>query len=257
MPTNIQQFYKRTVNITDINFTEEELKLMDKGLQHNPGHNNLHILVVDTDIAINNLNIKDKTSLKTYCAYQLKKGSGSTKGYRNEEGKGENRTLGKIKKKIKEENLVITKADKGNTAVILKKDYIQRVEDFLNTNNFEVLDKFNFNNFISMIKTNIKNCTLLFDEIEQKSLIVNNPQIPRLYGLMKLQKSHDLNNIPIRPVVSNINTPVQLLAKHLNCYLKNLLQFKPKYTIKNSNELIEINPKCKCTCRFNVSLLGR
>lgn len=66
-------------------------------------------------------------------------------------------------------------------------------------------------------------------------LIPMNPTIPRLYGLPKTHKI----NCPIRPVVSNINSPTYFLGKWLNNYIKNVIDFRPKFGISNSNELIQ------------------
>lgn len=53
------------------------MDLLDKGLQHNTGNREkkqgFEHLLVDTEVAIENLDVTDKTALKTYCAYQLKK----------------------------------------------------------------------------------------------------------------------------------------------------------------------------------------
>lgn len=62
-----------------------------------------------------------------------------------------------------------------------------------------------------------------------------NPQAPKLYGLIKLHKI----NHPIRPVVSFISSPVATLAQKLNKILINNINFSPKFTLKNSYDLIE------------------
>lgn len=48
-----------------------------------------------------------------------------------------NRIIESISQKVKDNYLVITKADKGNCVVVLNKlDYVTKVETFLNENNF-------------------------------------------------------------------------------------------------------------------------
>jgi hypothetical protein len=61
-----------------------------------------------------------------------------------------------------------------------------------------------------------------------------NPKAPKLYGLIKTHK----DNYPIRPVVSYINCPIRELSINLNKSFKNILNYKSKYSIKNSIDLI-------------------
>lgn len=62
-----------------------------------------------------------------------------------------------------------------------------------------------------------------------------NPLPPRLYGLPKLHKP----NIPIRPVVSYNSAPAYKLTHKVNQILRDTVNFNPKYSIKNSLDLIE------------------
>ncbi|XP_039278689.1 uncharacterized protein LOC120350210 [Nilaparvata lugens] len=62
-----------------------------------------------------------------------------------------------------------------------------------------------------------------------------NPQTPRLFGLPKIHKP----GIPIRPVVSGINSPTSKLAYKLNILFRSYTAFKPTYSIRNSSDLIE------------------
>ena len=61
-----------------------------------------------------------------------------------------------------------------------------------------------------------------------------NPQSPKLYSLVKLHK--EVN--PIRPVVSSITAPSYKLSKKLINIIQFNTNFKPKFSIKNSSELI-------------------
>ena len=47
------------------------------------------------------------------------------------------------------------------------------------------------------------------------------------------------DNIPMRPVVSYVTAPAYKLAKFLNEKLPKYLDFHPKYTVKNSLELVD------------------
>lgn len=61
-----------------------------------------------------------------------------------------------------------------------------------------------------------------------------NPIAPRLYGLPKLHK----DTIPIRPVVSFVQSPSYNLAKFCNEFLKTTSKFKSKHGIINTLELV-------------------
>ncbi|XP_044748720.1 uncharacterized protein LOC123309597 [Coccinella septempunctata] len=113
--------------------------------------------------------------------------------------------------------------------------YISKVEEFLNEKGFVKLDSNPTSRLINKVK-NFKVSKEFEDEFgKYRNLILPHPKIPKLYGLPKLHK----DNIPIRPVVSYINTPVYKISKFLSDKLKDLTEFKPTYSIKNSVQLAE------------------
>lgn len=93
------------------------------------------------------------------------------------------------------------------------------------------------NKFVSETKDILKSNGKFFSDlnINYKKFILSNPNFPKLYGLPKIHKS----DIPMRPVVSFFNTPVSDLSKFLNQFLIEILDFSPKFTVKNSLELIK------------------
>ena len=62
-----------------------------------------------------------------------------------------------------------------------------------------------------------------------------NPLCPRLYGLPKVHK----DNFPMRPVVSFYTAPSYKLAQKANSLFSSKCQYNPKFTVKNSLELID------------------
>ncbi|XP_045482952.1 uncharacterized protein LOC123686796 [Harmonia axyridis] len=113
--------------------------------------------------------------------------------------------------------------------------YINKVEEFMNENGFVKLDNNPTSRLINKVK-NFKVSKEFEDEFgKYRNLILPNPKIPKLYGLPKLHK----DNIPIRPIVSYINTPVYKISKFLSDKLKDLTEFKPTYGIKNSGQLVD------------------
>jgi len=136
---------------------------------------------------------------------------------------------------LKNENLTLVKADKGETIVVLNQaDYVNKVNDFLNCPNFQKIDRDPTNNYNKILKTNLATCKTLFSS-SYDNLLNMNPLAPRLYGLPKLHKP----NVTIRPVVSHFTAPCHKLAYKLNSLFRNYTSFKPSYTVTNSYELCE------------------
>jgi hypothetical protein len=152
------------------------------------------------------------------------------------------KSLKSINSKVKNNDLVITKADKGGTTVILERnEYIVKVEDFIKKNNFESTKIDPTVKFNALLRKKIKDSKGLFNDWEKKFLTQMNPQTPRLFGLPKLHK----DGTPIRPVVSSINAPAHKLSYKINSLFRNFTSFKPKYSVKNSIDLIEKLSKVK------------
>ena len=76
---------------------------------------------------------------------------------------------------------------------------------------------------------------ILVKEPVRKAVLEPNPQVPRLYGLPKVHKIGS----PMRPVVSFISAPSYKLAKYLDTWYKQLVDFRSPYSVKNSIELAE------------------
>ncbi|XP_072381211.1 uncharacterized protein [Diabrotica undecimpunctata] len=166
--------------------------------------------------------------------------------------------LKSIQNKIKSHNLIISKADKGNCLVILdQKLYNDKVTTFLSDNNFTPLPEDPTKKFINKIKATNKLFTEFLSEHDAPYYkIPSNPLTPRLYGLPKIHKE----GIPIRPVVSFINTPVSILSKFILNLINNMTNFTPRFSVKNTihlvNNLQQINLHPNITMlSFDVSNL--
>lgn len=62
-----------------------------------------------------------------------------------------------------------------------------------------------------------------------------NPQCPKLYSFLKLHK----DNLPIRPVVSFVTSPSYKLSKKLIDIINSKTDFTPRFSIKNSLQLVD------------------
>jgi hypothetical protein len=128
--------------------------------------------------------------------------------------------LKQIRTKLKQSNLMITKADKENAVVIMNKDsYTHKVEAFLKENQFTELRKDPTDNYQKQIQNAISKSNTLIDRQQKKYLTQIKPQPPTLKAQIKIHKVNE----PIRPVVNNIYAPTYKIAKFLNKWLTDTL----------------------------------
>jgi len=138
-----------------------------------------------------------------------------------------------LRRKIRDNNLCVSKADKGNSIVIQDRSgNDNKVMTFINDNSGKKVT-FNFQNYCASVRKQIKSCEFVIDR-NHNYLISMNPRLPRLYGLPKIHKS----NIPIRTIVSFISTPTYRLCQYLDKWFKNAAQFRPRYSLSNTSDLI-------------------
>lgn len=152
-----------------------------------------------------------------------------------------------IKQKINENNLIVTKTDKSDAIVVIPKpDYFSKVNKFLETDQIKLITTDPTQKFQKIIKQAINESSPSTLTKPANYFINMNPSAPKLYGLIKNHKE----NVPIRPVVSHINSPCYKLARELTHIFRKITGFKSKYSIKNSVELsqklkqISLPPNC-------------
>lgn len=124
-----------------------------------------------------------------------------------------------IKELGRNEEIVIKPADKGSGVVILdKSDYIKKAEELLLSEDYTKLEDDPMPKWIKKTDELIqKGVSLgLWPQKESKWLRVKKPQIPALYGLPKVHKA----GVPLRPVVSSIDSPSMNLAKLIDLVLQ-------------------------------------
>jgi len=127
--------YPRAVNQTDILFTEEEQTLLNKCLKYNLGHKHkfwIRKLALEAESAITLLPIEEL------------------------------KILNQIKEKLRRNKALLTKADKGNSAVILYlEDYEQKVLEFISKNGADLTDNNVTATFQKDLRHTLKGCKLL------------------------------------------------------------------------------------------------
>ena len=121
-------------------------------------------------------------------------------------------------------NLVIQKADKGNSVVIVEKDvYVRHMETILSDLNkfekviikkgilnFSINHEKNINNYLKSLE---KSGSLSTEQYKKIKAVGSRPGI--LYGRCKVHKANTEVCPPFRPILSAIGTPSYKLAKFL------------------------------------------
>jgi hypothetical protein len=144
-----------------------------------------------------------------------------------------------LKKLKKNENIIITKADKGSTVVVLdKQDYISEGLRQLN-------DSSSYTPLLHDPNPAFQEEILLFlqefgpnEGLSNSDIAILSPphfKTPHLYMLPKLHKI----NHPGRPIVSGINSPTERISALVDHYLKPLVLSLPSF-IKDSYHFLEL-----------------
>jgi hypothetical protein len=120
----------RVQNNTNIQFTQDEIQLLSKGLQYNLHYKNknwIKTLALEAETAINKLDIIEQNYYRHVIAKQIKDMSKNMINHNNHNNKRGWRLIMNVKK-IHNNKLTITKADKGKTLVIITEDeYKQKI----------------------------------------------------------------------------------------------------------------------------------
>jgi hypothetical protein len=140
-----------------------------------------------------------------------------------------------IKNKIEQNQLIVTKAVKGNNLVIIhKEDYNSKVEEFITNNNYTKLSYDITNKLQRSIKNRLNNCNNIINKNNKWKYSNMNPKAPQIYGTVKLHTEHK----PVRPVVNWRNSPGYKLAKYIATQLSEKLRLPYICNVKDSIKLI-------------------
>lgn len=136
----------------------------------------------------------------------------------------------------KNDNIIVTKADKGNKLVILDKvTYLEKASHLLS--DISTYEEISHNPlkptqriFNDKLKSILKDFPDLVNKF--KSFL---PRLAQFYGLPKVHKL----NCPLRPIVSNVEYITYKLSKWLSCELKTLVGKISGSHIINSSDFID------------------
>lgn len=233
------EFYARVSNLTSINFNKNEMDILNKGLNYNIPHNNKdHIVqeIIYAEAAIKSIpNINSQNEARFLINNKLNKYLNKITPKLNYKYTNEVKTLKQIKEKLSNNNAMITKADKGNTIVIMDTiQYSQKVNQFIENNNIAMINTDPSPGFVSTLNNTINRCTHIFNSATRHSLKPINAEAPQFTGLPKIHKP----NVPIRPLVNFTTAPSYKVSKKLVQIIKNSISLKNNHSTKNCTEFI-------------------
>lgn len=236
----LKDFFPTTQNLTDINFNDKELSMLEKALKYNINldyqNRSIENDLINLDVAIRQKDKNLQDRLRYSFIHELDKSSLETNKGIIKNSKSDMNVIKSIGLKLKDNNAVIVKADKGNTTVIMEKEiYHEKMLTFIQNNNkFTPLTKDPTVEFNKISNNAINKCKSLTNSMKYK-LKMNNPQAPTLRGLPKTHKT----DIPMRPIVNYMNAPTYKVCKFLNRTIKTHLVWKEDYSLNNTYNLIE------------------
>jgi hypothetical protein len=218
-------FYPRIKNLSKITFNKEETKILELGLNYAYERHSKHFLqelIINTEEAIKQLDVNEQGAYRILAHKKIKQIQDDNTT--NTLHKRQNYILRQIRTKLKQNNLTITKADKGKTIVIINKDIYmyKKSNSFYQTtasNSYKMIPR---KKYQKQVQQTIQKCNMLINKQNKKCLMQIKPQPPTLNAQIKIHK----DNEPIRPVINNINAPAYKIAKFLNKWLTNTLQLQ-------------------------------
>ena len=138
-------------------------------------------------------------------------------------------------------DIVVLKVDKGRGVVIMdRSNYAEKCMSLLSSNQCKHIPKDPTKSLEVKVQRATRKIKSKLSEQEYKKLYPTGSCPGKFYGTAKIHKlpvDGGINELPIRPIVSNLNTATYNLAKYLSKLLSPLRQ--SGNTVKNIEEFIE------------------
>ena len=154
----------------------------------------------------------------------------------------------------KRDDVIIVKQDKGRRVVLIDKNkYTEKCMLFLNTKQFKKLDNDPTKTTEGKIQRMLKRIKAKLCEYEYKFLYPSGWSTRKFVGTAKIHKAPrngTIDQLPIIPIVSNLNTATYQLAKHPSKILLPLRE--SEHTIKSTRHFMEMIKRKKVPERFQM-----
>ena len=125
-----------------------------------------------------------------------------------------------VKKLSDNQDIFLLKQDKGRGIVIMDRSkYVEKSLEILQTNKFTELQEDPTAQFETRVQTCLRKMKKRFDAATYKNIYPTASRPGRFYGTAKLHKIAEgctnVNQLPIRPIISNIGTATYKTSKYL------------------------------------------
>ena len=153
-----------------------------------------------------------------------------------------------IKKLSSNKDICLLKQDKGRGIVIMDRTkYVEKCQDILHSDKFVELQEDPTAQFESRVQKCLRKMKKRLGQTTYNSVYPTASRPGRFYGTAKLHKVEegctDVNQLPVRPIISNIGTATYKTSKYLAKLFAPLT--KSKYTINSTKEFIAYTKELK------------
>ena len=160
-----------------------------------------------------------------------------------------------VKKLSENQDICLLKQDKGRGIIIMDRNkYLEKCLGILNTDKFTELKEDPTAQFETRVQKCLRKMKKRFDPATYNAIYPTSSQPGRFYGTAKLHKvaegCHDVDQLPIRPIISNIGTATYKTSKHLAKLLAPLT--KSRYTIESTRDFIAYTKKLKIRDNYDM-----
>ena len=153
-----------------------------------------------------------------------------------------------VKKLSSNKSICLLKQDKGRGIVIMDRTkYVEKCQNILQSDKFVELQEDPTAKFESRVQKCLRKMKKRLGAVTYNSIYPTASRPGRFYGTAKLHKLDegctDINQLPVRPIISNIGTATYKTSKYLAKLLAPLT--KSEYTINSTKEFISYTKKLK------------
>jgi len=235
-PLEQNTFYPRVVNNTNVTFSNSEMRLLHKGLKcnkHSKKKDWIQNLALEEETAITQLPATERDIYRKLVADHIDTLQRHNPTHRTHP---KAKVINSIQRKLKDNDALITRADKGNSIVILPTHQCEtKLQDFLCNNDFHTSTTDPTPAYQTQIRAAIRQSPTLIPKEHKWKYIDMNPSAPSIKGLIKLHKPDQ----PIRPVVIWHNAPAYRLFKLFTDKINHLAPLLNSLNLKNSQDLLK------------------
>jgi hypothetical protein len=186
-------FYPRVVNSNNITFCNTEMALLQEGPKYNihvKNKNWVHNLALEAETAITLLPTNERETYRKIIADRIHALQQNNDLNPTHNTHPETKLINSIKSKLQKNNAIKTRADEGNSLVILPtQQYESKIQDVLQRNNFTVTTTDPTNTFQTEVDNTIKHSKMLIPRDRKWKYINLNPSAPSIKGLIKITQT--------------------------------------------------------------------